>query len=294
MKNEDSILKKIIKQPILQKVLKQLNDREYTDLAKFLDSVDWFSIPREQIVPREKVRTFIKSIENEETRLNVARYLQKYEDYYFKESDNGFTADFGPDPIAEFHRELEYLIQQLTTRGDFSDRKFNEMRIRKEQVEKQNKELQERIKKLEGKIYAYEHRGDNLYIPEKLFSHEFMHIAQLLTQKQIVISHYKTDDYGYQRLAYMTWKEQCDLFGYFVDKISYELELRDSGGRLQWKLFAKAFDNYKEIERAAKNTVARYQTHPETKMPENAEIIDNIIEIASAYEAERQAKEKQI
>ncbi len=49
---------------LLRNVTEQLNRHEYTDLTKFLDGIDWFSIPHEQIVPREKVRAFVKSIEN--------------------------------------------------------------------------------------------------------------------------------------------------------------------------------------------------------------------------------------
>ena len=48
---------------LLRNVTEQLNRHEYTDLTKFLDGIDWFSIPHEQIVPREKVRAFVKSIE---------------------------------------------------------------------------------------------------------------------------------------------------------------------------------------------------------------------------------------
>lgn len=294
----------------LDKIAIHINKHQYDDLEVFLSDYDWDLVGEIILIP-SNVRGFIKEIEDAEVRLDVARFLKKYAEQYLREAaerleyaeaeKNAVSPSLvrkreksAEEYIEYFQQELGFLIEQIEQAGEFTGAHVARLKKRIADLEKQVKELQEQNKKLEGKIYAYEHRGDGLYIPEKLISHEFNHIVQLLIQKQLVTPHYGTNPYGYQQLAYMTWNGQYDLFGYFVDKISYELELRDSGGRLQWKLFAKAFDNYKKIERAAKNAVAYYQNHPEAKKPEDADVIDEIIQIASAYEAERQAKEKQI
>lgn len=294
----------------LGKIAIHINEHQYDDLEVFLSDYDWDLVGEIILIP-SNVRGFIKEIEDAEVRLDVARFLKKYAEQYLREAaerleyaeaeKNAVSPSLvrkreksAEEYIEYFQQELGFLIEQIEQAGEFTGDHVARLKKRIADLEKQVKELQEQKRKLEDKIYEYEHRGDGHYIPEKLVSHEFNHIVQLLIQKQLVVPHYGTDSYGYQRLAYMTWKGRYDLFGYFVDKISYELELRDSGGRLQWKLFAKAFDNYKKIERAAKNAVAYYQNHPEAKKPEDADIIDEIIQIASAYEAERQAKEKRI
>ncbi len=294
----------------LDKIAIHINEHQYDDLEVFLSDYDWDLVGEIILIP-SNVRVFIKEIEDAEVRLDVARFLKKYAEQYLREAaerleyaeaeKNAVSPSLvrkreksAEEYIEYFQQELGFLIEQIEQAGEFTGDHVARLKKRIADLEKQVKELQEQKRKLEDKIYEYEHRGDGHNIPVKLVSHEFNHIVQLLIQKQLVVPHYGTDSYGYQRLVYMTWKGRYDLFGYFVDKISYELELRDSGGRLQWKLFAKAFDNYKKIERAAKNAVAYYQNHPEAKKPEDADIIDEIIQIASAYEAERQAKEKQI
>lgn len=264
---------------ILQKVLEQLNNHEYTDLAKFLDSVDWFSIPREQIVPREKVRAFIKSIENEETRLNVARYFQRYEDYYFKEPDNGFTANIGPDPIAEFHRELDFLIQQLTTRGDFSDRIYTDMRIRKEQLEKEVETLKKKVNDLEAKVDMYEHpQAYGFGITGELECEKFYWIMEDLAKNRVVRVKYGEGMWSHMPCAYY-WDKEYGLFGYFVDKVSEYLNLRESSDRIKWGPFRKAFLNFDKLEKEARNAISRYKT-PTGKYPDDGDLVKNAIKYA--------------
>ena len=293
---------------VLSSLLSAINDLRFDDLDRFLkNDVEWESVGDILIIPQQ-VRKFIKSIQDKEARMDVARFLHKYARQYFreaaegmenKEREEGFLA-VGPDipiktaeeRIALFQQELAFLLDQDESTGEFSGNKFKMQQERIKQLEKQVEDLVAKNAQLEEKIYAYEHRGDGHFIPAKLISYEFNHIIQLLVQKQLISVHHKVNDYGYQQVSHLTWNGQYDLFGYFVDKISYELELRDSGGRLNWKLFRDAFDNYKKMERAAKNAVSLYQNHSDAKLPEDADVIDEILKIASAYEAERQTKEK--
>lgn len=291
-----------------KQILEVINNHQYEQLSDYLSDVNWLEIDPLTIIPQQAIRSFAKAIVDKEVRLDVMRFLETYAENYFRtgaetlvrhdyaQKHVGFTSAVirieADQYIDKFKTELKTQIKQLESSGEFSGEKFSKLKKRITELEKEINELKERNLKLEGKIYAYEHRGDGHYIPEKLINQEFDHVVQLLGQKQLITAHYRPSPYGYQQIAYLTWKGQYDLFGYFVDKISYELELRDSGGRLNWKLFRAAFDNFEDMQRAAKNAVSYYQNHSDAKLPEDADIIDEILQTASAYEAERQTKEK--
>lgn len=276
---------------LLRNVTEQLNRHEYTDLTKFLDGIDWFSIPHEQIVPREKVRAFVKSIENEETRLSVARFLQKYEDYYFKEADNGFTANIGPDPIAEFHRELEFLIKQLTSNGEFSDDKFGKLQKQNAALDKQVEELKAKVAELETKIDTYEHPHDYGFgITSGLARQEFYYIMEYLVEQRVARVKYVASDWGPVPGAYF-WDKEMGLFGYFVDKVSEYLDLRDSADRINWEPFKKAFFNFDKLEKEARNAISRYKT-PRGKYPDNGDLVKEAIKYADEKVREEEAKKR--
>lgn len=245
------------KESFLKKITEQLNQHEYSNLTKFLEQIDWFSIPHEQIVPREKVRAFIKSIENEETRLNVARFLQKYEDYYFKEPDNGFTTDFGTDPIAEFHRELEFLIKQLTSNGEFSDDKFSKLQKRIADLEKQVSELQILNANMDEQLDRYKHpRNYGKHIPEKLYKLGFLSIMYYLESEKIVRSVSTPDSMGFHRITCFQWDGSKALFGYFVGKMNDALGLRGARVPYNWKIFEPAINNYSELIKEARKSLS--------------------------------------
>lgn len=277
------------KESFLKKITEQLNQHEYSNLTKFLEQIDWFSIPHEQIVPREKVRAFIKSIENEETRLNVARFLQKYEDYYFKEPDNGFTTDFGTDPIAEFHRELEFLIKQLTSNGEFSDDKFSKLQKRITDLEKQVNELKVKNAKLEAKMDIYENPQDYGFgITGQLERQEFYWIMKYLVGQRVARVKYVQTEWGQVPGAYH-WDKEMGLFGYFVDQVSDFLDLRDSADRIKWEPFKKAFLNFDKLEKEARNAISRYKT-PHGKYPDNGDLVRNAIKYAQEKAQEEESK----
>ena len=277
------------KESFLKKITEQLNQHEYSNLTKFLEQIDWFSIPHEQIVPREKVRAFIKSIENEETRLNVARFLQKYEDYYFKEPDNGFTTDFGADPIAEFHRELEFLIKQLTSNGEFSDDKFSKLQKRITDLEKQVNELKVKNAKLEAQMDIYENPQDYGFgITGQLERQEFYWIMKYLVGQRVARVKYVQTEWGQVPGAYH-WDKEMGLFGYFVDQVSDFLDLRDSADRIKWEPFKKAFLNFDKLEKEARNAISRYKT-PHGKYPDNGDLVRNAIKYAQEKAQEEESK----
>lgn len=277
------------KESFLKKITEQLNQHEYSNLTKFLEQIDWFSIPHEQIVPREKVRAFIKSIENEETRLNVARFLQKYEDYYFKEPDNGFTVDFGTDPIAEFHRELEFLIKQLTSNGEFSDDKFSKLQKRITDLEKQVNELKVKNAKLEAQMDIYENPQDYGFgITGQLERQEFYWIMKYLVGQRVARVKYVQTEWGQVPGAYH-WDKEMGLFGYFVDQVSDFLDLRDSADRIKWEPFKKAFLNFDKLEKEARNAISRYKT-PHGKYPDNGDLVRNAIKYAQEKAQEEESK----
>lgn len=268
MKKEESILRKVIE---------QLNQHKYTDLTKFLEQIDWFSVPREQIVPREKVRAFIKSIENEETRLNVARFLQKYEDYYFKETDNGFVADFGADPIAEFHRELEFLIKQLTSNGEFSDDKFSKLQQQVQQLKEENEQYKKANKFLQDKIDRFENpQKYGKFVPAELQNLIFVDIMKYLQAKQLVMPIYLEKDYT-KGISCYQWYGSCALFGYFVWKMNQEFDLNEARDQLNWQIFETAIYNYDKLINEARKAVSKFRKDDKILLPAKADIIEDAI-----------------
>lgn len=277
------------KESFLKKITEQLNQHEYSNLTKFLEQIDWFSIPHEQIVPREKVRAFIKSIENEETRLNVARFLQKYEDYYFKEPDNGFTTDFGTDPIAEFHRELEFLIKQLTSNGEFSDDKFRKLKKSNEELKKINAEQERKIKELSEIIDKYKHPSRHgKYIPKRLQNAKFDAIIKHLQSEEVLRVVTEPNEYGFRVVTCIHWDASKALFGYFVEKVNDALKLRGARVPLNWKIFEPAVFNYKDLVGEARKALSTYK-NSSSLQPErinDVEKVDKAIEIALKIESD--------
>lgn len=269
------------KESLLQKITEQLNQHEYTDLTKFLGQIDWFSIPEEDIVPREKVRAFIKNIENEETRLNVARFLQKYEEYYFKEPDSGFSANIGPDPIAEFHRELDFLIQQIISNGEFTDDKFSKQVKRITELEKQVNELKKENENLSAQLEKYKHPSRNgKHIPDELNKQEFYNIMNHLADKKIVRVVSEPDETGVRRIICYQWDASKALFGYFVEKMNETMNIRGARVPLNWKVFRPAINNYDEIVEEARKALSTYNnsSNLQKNRIEKAEMVDEAIE----------------
>lgn len=53
------------------------------------------------------------------------------------------------------------------------------------------------------------------------------------------------------------WTKQVNSYGYFVQKLSDDLDLRLPNGRINWQLFDRAFINGREIKRNAQDFVSK-------------------------------------
>ena len=74
---------------VLSSLLSAINDLRFDDLDRFLkNDVEWESVGDILIIPQQ-VRKFIKSIQDKEARMDVARFLHKYARQYFREAAEG-------------------------------------------------------------------------------------------------------------------------------------------------------------------------------------------------------------
>ena len=136
----------------------------------------------------------------------------------------------------------------------------------------EKKEAERERDKYRKKLEELNSRLNKKYIPAELKTDEAKLIIDELIKRDFITP------LGYNSvLQFYRWEGTGALFGYFVDKMNFQLELADSGGRINWKPFKHAFSNYEEKEKRARDTVSYYKQHPETKMPENAEKVDEAI-----------------
>lgn len=177
---------------------------------------------------------------------------------------------------------------------------YNADRKREQKKQETEKSKDERIKELEKQVATltsekkeveYERdkfrrnleeltkRLNRKHIPAELNSEEAQLIINELRKQDLITPYGRNNGVEYVIEMYR-WEGTGALFGYFVDKMNFQLELADSGGRINWKPFKQAFSNYEEKEKRARDTVSYYKQHPDAKMPENAEKIDNAITIA--------------
>lgn len=161
--------------------------------------------------------------------------------------------------------ELEAQVKELKREKDEAIRDKKEA---ERERDKYRKRLDELISRLNRK-----------YIPAELKTEEAKLIINELIKKDIISPLGQHNGIEFVVQCYR-WEKSGALFGYFVDKMNFQLELADSGGRLNWKLFKCAFGNFEEKEKRARDTVSFYKQHPEEKMPENAEKIDEAIAAA--------------
>lgn len=73
----------------------------------------------------------------------------------------------------------------------------------------------------------------------------------------------------------LRWMKTASLYGYFVDKVSKKLELKSSGGRIQWKVF-RFIENHDTLLNTARQAVNDY-TNKHLNPPEGDDIIDKIL-----------------
>lgn len=140
----------------------------------------------------------------------------------------------------------------------------------KESAERERDKYRKKLQELTTRL-------NHKYIPAQLKSEEAMLILNELVKKDIIspLGHNNGVEFVIQCYR---WDDTGALFGYFVDRMNFQLELADSGGRTNWKPFKCMFSNYEEKEKRARDTVSFYKQHPKAKKPEKAEIIDEVIE----------------
>lgn len=98
----------------LDAVLHFLNAKWYTDINQFLSSeVDWFAIDTYTILPREKVRAFIRAIKDIDVRLSVLEFLAQYGRDLFRDreveriKDEDHLPDWGK-PSSKYLMEVDH------------------------------------------------------------------------------------------------------------------------------------------------------------------------------------------
>ena len=176
--------------------------------------------------------------------------------------------------------ELEKAIEQSKDeRIAELEAQVKELKREKDEVIRDKKEAERERDKYRKRLDELISRLNRKYIPAELKTEEAKLIINELIKKDIISPLGQHNGIEFVVQCYR-WEKSGALFGYFVDKMNFQLELADSGGRLNWKLFKCAFGNFEEKEKRARDTVSFYKQHPEEKMPENAEKIDEAIDAA--------------
>ncbi len=154
---------------------------------------------------------------------------------------------------------------------------YNErIRLLEAQLTQVKRERDKAIRELE----ALSSRVDQKYIPSAFKSDEAEQILNELIRKDFLSPVWRHDDMGNFVKSCYRWDESKALFGYFVDKMSARLHLYNAGNQINWREFQHAFSNYEEIVKRARDAVSNYKQHPELKLPNKSDIIDNIFATA--------------
>ena len=72
------------------------------------------------------------------------------------------------------------------------------------------------------------------------------------------------------------WLATASLYGYFVDRVSKELDITTGAGRIQWALFKKMIVNHDKIVSTAKQAISDYK-NKNLPPPNGDDIVDKII-----------------
>ena len=278
----------------LDEILDCLNKKQYDNLDKLLKSIDWELIGKD-LIDTTDVRYFTKCISDEEVRLDVMKFLKKYAKQYFRKAAEDLeykehvrvstsvalvreSVKSADENLVLFENELGYLIEQLVEGSHFTGEKFKKQQERIKQLEKmvedlvaKQVELEKTIKEQKQTIYKSQHPEIENFIPDQLDEPEFYYIMEYLDSKHVVKINWYPGNYGPRHICY-DWLETTSyaLFGYLVDRVSFELDLRKNT-RLNWKLFKPAFRNYKTILKQGKDAVSKYKfwAEPQGELPEN-------------------------
>lgn len=151
---------------LIESIITTLNTHSYENLDSYLKDFEWDLVAPLLIEPKE-IRKFSKRISDDEVRLDVMQFLEKYAKQYFREAaenkeyrervrimqdpyrDHIKTAK---DYIELFKEELVFLIDQSKNAGQFTGEKFSKLEREKKQLEEKVNMLTKKISVLEEKI----------------------------------------------------------------------------------------------------------------------------------------------
>jgi len=284
-------------------IAEQLNQHKYEDLGVFLrKDVDWFALAPSSILPREKVRAFVTSINDEEVRLDVMRFLNKYAIDYFSEiAQKDIEIDFhvGISSAADiereavkrvgmFQKELTFQIDLIESSGKYTGARYSKLEKKIEDLEKQLKRkdedienLDKLINELEEKVNRFEHPEKfGKYIPAELRGRQFQDIMAYLQTKQIVLPLYSDSTYGRLIQCYR-WYGSKGLFGYYVERLNEEFDLNEAREQRNWHIFESVFENYDKLVDEARKAVSKYRKNNKALLPAKADFVDEAIKYAN-------------
>lgn len=281
----------------IEDIIDRINTKKYDNLDDLLKSIEWELVGDDLIEPIN-IRHFTKCIVDNEVRLDLMRFLNKYAKQYFRQAAETFEYNenvrvaASTSPVQEyvksadeylelFQDELGFLIDQLENSNEFSGDKFAKQTKRITELEKQVKELQTVNNKLQEKVNRFENPAKyGHYIPSELNNRIFREVMNFLQHKQIVLPLYDDSDYG-RRVYCYRWYGKKALFGYYVERMNHELELNEARDLLNWQIFEAAIDNYSDIVDEARKAVSKYRKDPKTLLPAKADIIEDAIRYAN-------------
>lgn len=286
---------------------------EWNNLDELLqDGILWSAIDPERIIPKNSLRCFTKSIIDKEVRLNVMKFLFDYVEYYFSDGARELAwvgvntiekrdlEERIRNYITEFRTELSTQISQIEKTGAYSGDKFHKQENKIKNLEKEVEELKDQKQKLHKEIATLRSRIDELehperrhQIPNELQCEEFYYIIIYLQKSGVVTPKQAPNAYYSNQLCYR-WNKSKALFGYFVCKICYLLELRTKNDHLIWKVFKQAFENFDALEKQARDIASKNKNWEDTSStkPDEAYIVDEALQY-SASQIERSKAKKQ-
>ena len=248
----------------IQKIVQRFSVKDRIDLIKEM---------------RKEVDEYYINLDNpDETTLRNQKWLDNRLDELLNKTEKeeaGYIQE-----KKEQTKSLESQIQELKKRIKELEAENKSLKKEKEAVERNVERLQEQLNKINNRL-------SQKHIPVSLKGEEAQLIINELIKNDIISPMGRHNVAGEFQTHFYRWDSSKALFGYFVDKMSFQLELYDSGGRINWKEFMPAFSNYEEIVKRARDTVSNYKQHPSAKMPEKAEIIDEAISNAEKILKER-------
>lgn len=165
-------------------------------------------------------------------------------------------------------KELEGRVKQLERERDFFSQDGDHW---KRECERLVKLIEARKKRIREK-----------QVPSEFFTLPGNEIIHQLTINGLIKIHYRQITSDAHDEIY-EWKGSKKLFGYFVEKVSFELDLRKSGksGNIIWEPFMQAFLNAEDLRHEAASAISAMKKKG-ALMPEGAEKIDEAIKYANA------------